>query len=97
MRIEPGTNSQRIWQIYSKQAASPVNNAVNAQEAKDDVTVSNSARLFRSIVMAAKAAPDIREKKVNEIKNAIDSGVYKLDAGKIAEGMLSEVGFDEKA
>lgn len=38
----------------------------------------------------AKSTSPIREDKIADIKARIDAGTYKVDAGKIADGMLME-------
>jgi negative regulator of flagellin synthesis FlgM len=38
----------------------------------------------------AKKTPDIREDRVAALKAKIDGGVYEVDSGKIADGMLRE-------
>ena len=38
----------------------------------------------------AKNAPDVRQEKIDAIKQRISNGEYKVDAGKIADGMLKE-------
>jgi negative regulator of flagellin synthesis FlgM len=97
MRIEPGNNAQRIWQVYKNQKMLLAKDKGVPDTAKDDMALSDEARLFKDIAVAAKAAPDIRQDKVESIKNAINSGLYNIDAGKIAEGIISEIGFDQKA
>ncbi|MDK2903479.1 MAG: negative regulator of flagellin synthesis FlgM [Clostridiales bacterium] len=97
MRIEPGNNAQRIWQVYQNQKASVAKGSGVVETSKDDMTLSDEARLFKDIAAAAKAAPDIRQDKVEGITNAINSGLYNIDAGKIAEGIINEISFDQKA
>lgn len=38
----------------------------------------------------AKSTPDIREDKVQKIKEQIKNGTYQIDSGNIADGMLRE-------
>ena len=38
----------------------------------------------------AKSTPDVRQEKIDAIKAKIKSGEYKVDAGKVADGMLKE-------
>lgn len=76
-------------QGYAKSAASPL--------VKDAAAVSISPRakemsLARAVV---DDTPDVREDKVAEFKKRIASGEYKPDAGRIADGILSEAMKDE--
>jgi len=36
------------------------------------------------------SSPEIRQDKVDSLKQALESGNYKLDPGKIAESMIDE-------
>lgn len=38
----------------------------------------------------ARSTPDIREDKVVALKAQIDAGTYKVDAGKVADGIMRE-------
>lgn len=78
-------------QGYAKAASAPL--------VKDAAAVSISPRakemsLARALV---DETPDIREDKVAEFKKRIASGEYKPDAGRIADGILSEAMKDELA
>ena len=35
--------------------------------------------------------PDVRQEKVEALKKAVQSGTYEVDAGKIADAMLSDL------
>jgi flagellar biosynthesis anti-sigma factor FlgM len=76
-------------QGYAKVGATPL--------VKDAAAVSISPRakemsLARALV---DETPDVREDKVAEFKKRIASGEYKPDAGRIADGILSEAMKDE--
>ena len=59
-----------------------------------DVSVSNEAKSRsaerKKAFDIAKNTPDVREARVAELKAKIQSGEYKPDSGKIADGMLRE-------
>jgi flagellar biosynthesis anti-sigma factor FlgM len=38
----------------------------------------------------ARNTPDVREDRVASLKAQIDAGTYKVDAGKVADGMMRE-------
>lgn len=38
----------------------------------------------------ARSTPDIREDRVAALKAQVDAGTYKVDSGKVADGMLRE-------
>ena len=59
-----------------------------------DVSVSDKARARaadqKKAVDLAMQAPDVREDRVAAIKSQMAAGTYKVDSGKIADGMVRE-------
>lgn len=45
----------------------------------------------------ARETPDVREEKIAELKARINSGLYKVDPGNVADGILIEAIRDELA
>lgn len=64
--------------------------AKSGQVSKQDVIVdiSESSRDLQLAKDAVAAAPDVRAEKVAALKNAVDTGQYTVDAGKLAEKMI---------
>ena len=56
---------------------------------RDKVDISSKVRMFQDIKKAALDAPDIRNEKVNEIEQKIDSGTYRPDYTVVADKLLS--------
>jgi flagellar biosynthesis anti-sigma factor FlgM len=56
----------------------------------DRTTLSSSSSSVSSLVGTAMNSPEIREDKVASLKQAIDSGQYKLDPTAIASSMIDE-------
>jgi len=54
----------------------------------DHVTLTDSARSLQKIEEAVAKAPVVNAGKVAAVKQAISSGTYKIDAGRIAGKML---------
>jgi negative regulator of flagellin synthesis FlgM len=61
--------------------------AATAQNA-DHVTLTDSARSMQRIEEAVAKAPVVDASKVAAVKQAISSGTYKIDAGRIAGKLL---------
>jgi negative regulator of flagellin synthesis FlgM len=61
--------------------------AASAQ-AKDHVTLTHSARSLQKIEEAVAKTPVVNADKVASVKQAISSGTYKIDAGRIAGKLL---------
>ncbi len=56
----------------------------------DRVSVSNEARLRTEAYSTALSASDVRQEKVNAIKERVDSGEYQVDSRKVAEKLITE-------
>jgi negative regulator of flagellin synthesis FlgM len=66
----------------------------NAAEVRGDVvTVSSEAVLLTEAYRAAGSAPDIRQEKVNSVKERIASGNYAPDSRAIARKLLESEAF----
>lgn len=59
------------------------------------VNISPRAREMAAAARAVRETPDVREDKVASLKQAIQNGTYKPDAGKIADGIAREAIRDE--
>ena len=71
--------------------------ATQAQATGDRVSVSPQARLFTEAYAAATNAPEVRQDKVNALKEQVANGTYQVDSRKIAEKLLqSELVINEK-
>lgn len=56
----------------------------------DKVELSDRAKEANRAFAQLKALPDVREGKVGEIKNQVETGIYNVDGDKIAVSMLNE-------
>jgi negative regulator of flagellin synthesis FlgM len=54
----------------------------------DSVTLSDNARSLAAAREAVKNAPDVRQEKVAEIKQQVDSGTYQVSARVLARKMV---------
>lgn len=66
-----------------------------AQQTAANVQISPRARELNLARQVVDSTPDVREDKVAKFKSMIERGEYKPDAGKIADGILSEAIRDE--
>lgn len=57
---------------------------------RDVANMSNEALLLTEALRGAQNAPDIRDDKVAELKSAIESGTYNINARLLAEKIASE-------
>lgn len=78
-------------QTQVKQDAAQVanNNAQVKHVARDSVSLTPQAQQFKEIQKKSAEAPAVDQKKIDELKKAISSGEYKVDADKLMKNMLS--------
>lgn len=60
-------------------------------EVSDRVDLSGGAKEIAEIRGILNAIPEVRQEKVREIKNLIDTGKYVADPDKIAGRMIDEI------
>lgn len=63
---------------------------------KDDVEVSAGGRLFGMAGEAAQSAPDIRQERIQPIRDSLANGHYDVDSLKIADKLLRQVLLERK-
>lgn len=59
-----------------------------AAQAGDHVTLTDSARSLQKIEEAVAKTPVVNASKVAAVKQAVSSGTYTIDAGRVADKML---------
>jgi negative regulator of flagellin synthesis FlgM len=67
------------------------NNNVNKKTKSDQVSISNEAKEIQNIKETLENKPEIRQEKVDQIKNQIQNGNYQVDSQKIAEKIISDI------
>jgi negative regulator of flagellin synthesis FlgM len=82
-----GSNSNAVVTDKSQQGEASSTGAAT-QTAGDTVTLTRSARSLQKIEEAVARAPVVDTAKVAAVKQAISSGTYQIDAGRIADKLL---------
>jgi len=80
-----GSNNGGVVPDKSQGEASTPNGSASTG---DTVTLTDSARSLHKIEEAVAKAPVVDAQKVAAVKQAIGSGTYKIDAGRVAGKML---------
>ena len=62
--------------------------SIATAQTKDQVTLTDSARSLQKIEEAVAKTPVVNADKVAAVKQAINSGTYTIDAGRIAGKLL---------
>jgi negative regulator of flagellin synthesis FlgM len=65
-----------------------VTTASAASQSADHVTLTDSARSLQKIEEAIAKAPVVDTAKVAAIKQAVSSGTYQIDTGRVADKLL---------
>ncbi|MDP4153138.1 MAG: flagellar biosynthesis anti-sigma factor FlgM [Bacillota bacterium] len=63
---------------------------------KDEVSLSDNAKILSSAVKAAKASEDVSMQKVKEIASKVSSGTYEVNSQKVAEKIVNQALFDKR-
>ncbi|HME37331.1 MAG TPA: flagellar biosynthesis anti-sigma factor FlgM [Steroidobacteraceae bacterium] len=81
-----GSNSNGV--VADKSQAEAAGAAASASQTGDHVTLTNSARSLQKIEEAVAKAPVVNSAKVASVKQAVQSGTYSIDAGRVADKLL---------
>jgi len=82
-----------VQQVQPKQTESQKNPGATPDTTgpvEDNVDLSQAARELQNTQKLMESIPDVRQDKVDRLKNQIESGTYRVDAGKIADKMVKE-------
>ncbi len=73
-----------------QQAVQTANNSAQVKHVtRDSVSLTPQAQQFKELQKNIASAPAIDQKKIEELKKAITSGEYKVDAQKLMKNMLA--------
>lgn len=72
-----------------------ISDSEKAKDLSDKVEISQRGLDTAKIIERVKAIPEVRQDKVESIKQALDSGKYKINAEKVAKGILKGTILDE--
>jgi len=76
-------------QVKQDAAQTANNNAQVKNVARDSVSLTPQAQQFKELQKKTASAPMVDQKKIDELKKAISSGEYKVDAEKLMKNMLA--------
>lgn len=86
MRVEAYS---QVSQLYQASKPKKVTKAAG-NTAADQYQVSRSGRDYQTAKNAVNEAPDVREDKVKEYRERLNSGTYNVSSQEIAEYMVSK-------
>lgn len=82
-------NQSKQAEVKQQAVQTANNNAQVKHVARDSVSLTPQAQQFKELQKKTAAAPVVDQKKVEELKKAITSGEYKVDAEKLMKSMLA--------
>ncbi|WP_010681199.1 flagellar biosynthesis anti-sigma factor FlgM [Acetivibrio cellulolyticus] len=82
----------KVSGVYNKQkSAGKVDKTSNVASKKDIVSISNVAKDYQTVMKALKDTPDIRNDKVDSLKDKYEAGQYEVKETDIADKILKSV------
>jgi len=94
MKISETRNqATEVVQQYkaNEKAATAHGKQVSGNAAPEEkVSLSDRAKDIQQAKKTIDQLPDVREEKVKELKNAIDTGTYRVEGEKVADKMIGE-------
>ena len=90
---------QNLLRIYNTEFAPGKSNRAKELTAKqlgrDELALSGEGKIKQRAFQAIKKSPDMREEKVEELKEKISTGNYTLSEKEVAEKMIARAIVDE--
>ena len=85
-----------VNQLQSEQTGAVESRADKKTESSQDATTDNirlsqEARLMQKASQVIAQAPDVRQEKVDPLKEAVDQGSYPVDAKKVANSIIANL------
>lgn len=79
----------KIGQLYQANSTNKITKSNNRQKL-DKVEISQAGKDYQTAKAAVSAVSDIREDKVNAIKQSITSGTYNISGEDLADKLLAD-------
>lgn len=90
MRVNINQVSSNQIELEKTSAEKTSQAAASNAKVEDSTSLSSDSAAISALQQQALAAPDVRQDKVNFLKQQIQSGQYKLDPDEIAKAMREE-------
>ncbi|HTS08142.1 MAG TPA: flagellar biosynthesis anti-sigma factor FlgM [Candidatus Eisenbacteria bacterium] len=92
MRINPYFGTQQTPETgRDKQTSQANNSSARVEPQADQAQLSGAHIQVQALAAQASQLPEVREAKINALREAVQSGQYRLDAANTAQGMMSEM------
>lgn len=87
MRVEA---YNQVAQLYNREKTQKVQNTKQMSTGRDEVQISSMGRDYPIAKQAVADASDIREDRVAQLKERLDSGNYNVDMNDFANKLLEK-------
>jgi negative regulator of flagellin synthesis FlgM len=89
MRIQSNqvSSNQIDLEQSSSSKLSQTSSSASSANVQDHASLTNDSATVSALQQQAMAAPDVRQDKVDALKQQIASGEYKVDPGEVAKSM----------
>ena len=92
MRINPYFETQQTPETgRDKQSSQTNTSAARPASGSDQAQLSSAHAELQALAAQASQLPEVREAKVNALREAVQSGHYRLNPANIAHGLMSEM------
>jgi len=81
----------KIMKAYQNMNQNKNKQVEQKKRTSDQVNISKEAKDIKKMQKSLQEKPDIRRKKVEEIKKQVSNGTYKVNPEKIAEKIVSDL------
>lgn len=82
------TASELASELSSQQVGVKNSAKANSAAQEDRATLTSGSTTVSSLVSKALESPEVRQDKVDNLRQAVESGQYKVEPGKIASSIL---------
>ena len=96
MKIFNNPNVTKAMNVYNKSSNNSSQKVSGIELPKDQLELSTKAKEFQVALKAFKELPEVREAKVNEIKEKLQQGSYNVSGQEIAEKIFESIIIDRK-
>ena len=83
-----------VNQLQNNEQTQAVDSRVQKTETTqnaDNIQLSQRARLMQKASKAIADTPDVRQERIDPLKNAVDQGSYPVDPQKVANSMIANM------
>jgi len=92
-----GSGSADRTQAAQGQSTPPPSVQQPATTQPDEVAITPTAQLLAKLEQQIAGLPDLNQSRVDAIRQALGTGAYRVDAGRVADGLLGAQKFDAQA